>query len=98
MRYIYGLILIALAGCGYHFGQGSLSCEYNTISIPYICGDRTGEMTNALIREMSRSGAFVYQNHSAELCLKVTIVDSFEDNIGYQQGPDDDDGYINHTQ
>lgn len=93
MRVLLGMVLILLTSCGYQLGQGSLACEYESISIPYICGDRTGEMTNALIREMSRSGAFSYRNHSADLCLKVTIVDSFEDNIGYMQGPDDDDGY-----
>jgi len=93
MRIVYGLIFCLFLGCGYQFGQGSKLDNYRSISIPYICGDRTGEMTNALIKEMSRSGAFVYRNHSADLCLKVAIVEFFEQNIGYQQGPDDDDGY-----
>lgn len=93
MRYLCCFLLFLSIGCGYQLGQGSRLACYDSISIPYICGDRTGEMTNALIKEMSRSGAFVYRNHSADLCLKVTIIDQFEQNIGYQQGPDDDDGY-----
>ncbi|CCB90727.1 putative uncharacterized protein [Waddlia chondrophila 2032/99] len=92
-RYIYAFLIIFSTGCGYQLGRGSQLATYQTISIPYICGDRTGEMTNALIKEMSRSGAFAYCNRSADLCLKVNIVDLFEQNIGYQQGPDDDDGY-----
>lgn len=93
MRIALAAVLLIFGACGYQFGQGSLICKYNSISIPYICGDKTGEMTEALIKEMSRSGVLAYKSRSADLCLKVTVLDFFEDNIGYMYGPDDDDGY-----
>ena len=93
MRLFCTLLLTLLLGCGYQLGQGSKLDEYRTISIPYICGDRTGEITDALIKEMSRSGVFAYRNHSADLCLKVEIIEFVEQNIGYQQGPDSNYGY-----
>lgn len=93
MRIAWISVLLFLGACGYQFGQGSIICKYDSISIPYICGDKTGEMTEALIREMSRSSTLDYKNHSADLCLKVTILEFFEDNIGYMYGPDDNHGY-----
>lgn len=93
MRIAWIPILLFLGACGYQFGQGSIVCKYTSISIPYISGDQTGEMTEALIREMSRSGALLYKNHSADLCLKVKILNFLEDNIGYMYGPDDNHGY-----
>jgi hypothetical protein len=89
MRFFLVLVCLGLSGCGYQFGQGMLPSQYCTVTVPYICGDKTGEMTYALIREISRSGALSYRNGSADLSLKVTIIDLYENNIGYRYHCDD---------
>lgn len=78
------LILLLLSGCGYQMGQGTLPAQYQTITVPYIEGDMTGEMTSALIREISRSGGFEYKTCSAQLILKVAIIEIKDENIGYR--------------
>lgn len=82
---------LLLTSCGYHFGQGSLPSKYQTITVPYISGDKTGEMTAALTKELSKSGAFIYHRDCADLFLNVTIVDYYEENIGYRHNIDKND-------
>ena len=93
MRFFWVLMCIALSSCcGYQFGQGMLARQYSTVTVPYICGDKTGEMTYALIKEISRSGALSYRNCSADLSLNVTIIDLYENNIGYRYHCNDNSG------
>ncbi len=71
-------------GCGYHFGLGELPSKYKTISVPYVWGDHTGELTSALIKEVSKSGAFAYKSCNGEIVLKVALIDVSEMNIGFR--------------
>lgn len=91
LKYWIALTLF-LTSCGYHFGQGSLPSQYHTMTVPYVCGDSTGELTSSLIKELSRSGAFIYHQECADLILRVSIVDYYEDNIGYRYDVKDHDG------
>lgn len=83
-------IFLVFSSCGYQLGQGSLPSKYQTISIPYVKGDVTGELTAALVKEIARSGAFQYQRSSADLVLCVTILDSYEENVGFRYDRDKD--------
>ncbi len=96
MRMIWIALTFFFSGCGYHFGQGSLPSQYHTMTVPYVCGDHTGILTSSLIKELSRSGAFLYHQDCADLILKVSIVDYSEDNIGYRYDVKDDDN--NHDE
>ena len=73
-----------LVACGYKTGYDGLSSEYRTISVPYVEGDWNGELTNTIIRQISRSGAFEYRNECAGLTLLVKIIDSNDQNIGFR--------------
>lgn len=77
------LPLICL-GCGYQFGEGSLSSQYRTITVPYVDGDNTGELTAALVHEISRSGSFQYCKDSADLTLCVKIIDYIYENVAFR--------------
>lgn len=83
---IVGIIFffVFFSSCGYHFGDGSPLSLYRSFTVPYICGDKTGEFTAALIKELSCSGSFSYRSKGAELVFKVTLVDLCDENIGYR--------------
>lgn len=82
-----GLLLLSLfllAGCGYQFGHGSLVDDYESISVPYIKGDRHGLFTAAMAKELSTDGHLVYSRSNGQLCMRVEILDLVEDRIGYR--------------
>jgi hypothetical protein len=85
MRQWFGAIMmLILSSCGYRFGQGVLSEQYSTISVPYIEGDRDGDLTADLIKQMSSSGAFTYASSGGDLILLAKVVDYNEQNIGFR--------------
>lgn len=84
MRWFLYFGFVFLTSCGYHLGQGELTERYRTISVPYVDGDEYGYMTAALVKEISRSGGFIYQNSGADLTLCVVVTDYSFDNIGYR--------------
>ncbi len=87
MRYrlsICLILLLVLSACGYRFGQGILSEQYSTISVPYIIGDRDGDLTAEVVKQMSSSGAFTYTPDGGDLILIAKVVDYDEQNIGFR--------------
>ena len=87
MKFYLALILVTclLSACGYRFGQGEgLASRFATISVPYVEGDQEGGLTSALIKEIVRSGVFVYQYCGGGLILHVKQIDLDEDNIGFR--------------
>lgn len=86
MRYSWVVFIIALllTSCGYHTGQGCIPDVYQTISIPYVEGDIDGDLTAALVKQFSQSGGLQYRNRGGELFLKVKLVDSREENVGFR--------------
>lgn len=77
-------LLSILSSCGYHLGSGSAPWVGSTISVPYVCGDTTGEVTKALIREIASSGGFQYDDCTGCYSLCVSILDRGEENIGFR--------------
>lgn len=78
------LLLLACTGCGYRLGQGGVVESYKTITIPYALCDQDGRLTNALIKQMSESGALRYHPESADLSLLVRLVKEKDKNIGFR--------------
>lgn len=70
--------------CGYQFGQGTLSSRYPTISVPFVIGDQTGEVTSALIHQISTSSTFAYRQSGGSAILQVKILQLRDENIGYR--------------
>jgi outer membrane lipopolysaccharide assembly protein LptE/RlpB len=76
-------LLFLLTSCGYHFNDQS-SHLGQTISIPYVEGDPTGDLTNYLIHEITSSGDFTYAPNEGNVILKVKIIDFSDENIGFR--------------
>lgn len=83
--FILGCVsLLALSSCYYHFGQSDLSERYRTISIPYIEGDDEGELTAELIHTIASEGGLRYLPAGGELVLKIKLIESYDENIGFR--------------
>ena len=83
-RLFFFLELAVLPSCHYQFGHGQLASQYRTISIPYVEGDRNGNLTAEIIKKISTSGAFVYAQSGGELQLNVKILGMKDRNIGFR--------------
>lgn len=77
-------ILLLFSGCGYHLNRGNLSENYQTIFIPYAEGDQKGELTQAVIKKISTSGALAYVTCGGDLKLEMKLVDLDDENIGFR--------------
>jgi len=85
LRFLFSFaLLIFLTGCGYHFGPGSLANRYTTISVPYVEGDKDGDLTKELVKQLGTAGGFQYLPASAELLLRVKILEVRDKNIGFR--------------
>ena len=73
-----------LGSCSYKMGHGSLTDKYKTVTIPYAEGDRSGQLTAEIIKQVSHAGALEYRTTNADLEVIVTLLDDHQDNIGYQ--------------
>jgi hypothetical protein len=81
MRWFF-LTFCLLAACGYHLdGQHE---EIHTINIPYIKGDTEGQLTNALICEISQSGLFEYVKEGGSFTLLVSLLSDDNEKIGFR--------------
>ncbi len=77
--------LALLCGCGYRLGGGgALSEGYTTISIPYAGGDLDGNLTAAIIKEITATGCFEYRRDGGALSLQVKILDIYDENIDFR--------------
>lgn len=88
MKKSFLILTLFLCGCGY---QSSLQeMDRTTISIPYIQGDETGELTNALIDQLATSGRFDYRSSDAPFSLRVQVLSDGSEHIDYRydRGPD----------
>jgi len=74
-------LCLLLTSCGY---QSLASANQQTLSIPYVRGDEEGFLTTALIAEFDQSGLYDYVNSAGDLELKVALVGSAEEVIGYR--------------
>lgn len=75
---------LLLSGCQYRFGHGELSEQYETISVPFIEGDREGDLTAELIKRLGTSGSFCYETSGGDLILLVKILDYENEDVGFR--------------
>jgi hypothetical protein len=76
------ILLLLFTSCGYRF-EGN-QAQVHTINIPYIKGDTEGQLTNALIREMSQSGLFEYVKDGGAYTLNVSLLSDTNEKIGFR--------------
>lgn len=84
IRKPFVLLLLVLSSCGYQFGQGNLSSQYQTIAIPYIKGDSDGSLTASVIKSFSAGSELSYVNCGADLLLQIEVMDIYDENIGFR--------------
>ena len=76
--------LAILTGCGYTLNTVPGFSDAPTISIPYVQGDLDGQLTSALIHQVSLSGEYVYRSCGGEYVLEAKIIDDTYENIGFR--------------
>lgn len=81
---IFGICLICITSCGYHYDTSCAVKEHRTISVPYALRDSDGQFTAALIREITLNGAFDYIDTGGDLLLSVDLIEFCDDNIGFR--------------
>lgn len=81
---LFGVCGFCFSCNGYRWGQGEALNAYSSITIPYVEGDWDGDLTAALVQQVSQSGLFRYNDSGASLALRVKILDYEDENIGFR--------------
>lgn len=82
---IFLLVCTLCLSCGYRFEQQELeNGEAISLSVPFVKGDLDGQLTNALIKEMSKTGSFRFVREGARHNLVVAIVEDEKHKIGFR--------------
>ena len=83
--------LLSLSSCGYHMTQPD---EKTTLSIPYIQGDREGQLTAELTRQLTASGLYEIVSSQGELVLHVSLVGDQSQVIGFRYDRSEESGKL----
>ncbi|MBS0633968.1 MAG: hypothetical protein JSR37_00715 [Verrucomicrobia bacterium] len=83
--YIAILLLFLTTSCGWHVANSER--HNSTISVPYAYGDGDGLLTSEIIAQVQKETGFDYVQGSGEYTLKVTLLDSKSENIGFRYDP-----------
>ncbi len=81
---LFVLVLLSLMSCGYYAGDGSLSQQYETITIPYAKNDLDGFLTKELTKVFATDSDLRVENCEADLILNVELLNIDEENIGFR--------------
>jgi len=93
MTFMYPVLLAIVflfSSCGYQLRNQEATSQ-NSINIPYVKGDKDGNLTNALVLEVGKSGKYRYQISDSDYTLKCEIVSNSNSNIGYEYRTKDKD-------
>jgi len=77
--------ILFTAGCGWHTAVRPE--ERIAIAIPYASGDKDGRLTSELVEQIEKEGLFRYAPEGSKYVLKVRVLDSKYENIGYRYDP-----------
>jgi hypothetical protein len=78
------LVLFFFSGCGYRFGQSEGSLLNRSVYVPYIEGDQSGFLTNALIYALSKRPGILYDDRSPDFVVKVCLQPPADTTIGFR--------------
>ena len=88
-------ILLLLFGCGYHFeGSEQDNTSMTTISVPYIKGDREGQLNTEIVRALGSSGQFDCVQSGGMWVLEAAIVSESDDRIGFRYDRNPTTGHL----
>ncbi len=95
LKVIKFLLMLLLFGCGYHFeGSEQSTTSMTTISVPYIKGDREGQLNTEIVRALSASGQFDCVQSGGMWILEAAIVAESDDRIGFRYDRDPTSGHL----
>lgn len=80
------LFLSLLASCATYqvgFESAGPASSSRKIAVPFFCNDIEGILTNAVIREVTRSSEYEYTSAGADLILQGAIIEIRDENIGF---------------
>jgi outer membrane lipopolysaccharide assembly protein LptE/RlpB len=75
------LLTLSLTSCGYH---AAASDDKTTISVPYVEGDKQGQLTAEVIRQLTNSDIYEFVRKDGDLELKVVLNGDQHDVIGFE--------------
>ena len=81
------LLLILFSSCGYRLSEEYSQRPSRTISVPYAYGDGDGLLTSEIIAQVQKESGFSYVQEGGEYTLKVTLLDTKSENIGWRYDP-----------
>jgi hypothetical protein len=76
------LLLLLTSSCYYTSSKEFIS--NSSVSVPYVKGDPTGELTNVLIKTICSSTTLLYDNEEGDLNLSVELSEPSQENISFQ--------------
>lgn len=85
------LSLLSLSSCGYSTYQPD---DKTTISIPYIQGDREGQLTAELTRQLTASGLYEIVSSQGDLVLHVSLIGDQNDIVGFRYDRSEESGKL----
>jgi hypothetical protein len=83
------LLGVLLFSCGYQ-SPYSLSHSSQSLSIPYIEKDESGQLTSFIVEEMAKSALYPMRLKSGRLKLFVELMDLEEEDIGFRYAKEPD--------
>lgn len=84
VKTLYLILCACLSSCSFRLAPSLNQEAHKTIAIPYVEGDSSGKLTPALIEQVEQHTALRFTGDAGELTLKVKIVDSKTENIGFR--------------
>ena len=85
------LSLLSLSSCGYSTYQPD---DKTTISIPYIQGDREGQLTAELTRQLTASGLYEIVSSQGDLVLHISLIGDQNDIVGFRYDRSEESGKL----
>lgn len=78
------LALGLFSGCGYHHESDNMWVRYRTVSIDPIEGDWNGDLTSALVEQITACSSVKYHRCGGDILLHVELENVDENNIGFR--------------
>lgn len=88
------VFLLSLVSCGYRFQEDCLASRYPTINVPYVEGDRDGQLTASIVRQLNTSSPFIYVNGCSSMILYVRVIEFRDENVGFRYDRDGEGNLI----
>jgi hypothetical protein len=82
--WLFLLTIFVLSSCGYHMGSPlPNNLSRSSVTVPFIKGDLTGDLTQALIYELTTSG-YRYVHRQGDILIRVQLLEVRADDIGFR--------------